>query len=726
MNEPDNPIDRRGDVRRRVERLTYEVLRRSGDLEPTPPEEVARLEARLREAADSIPESLLTPPDIVSLARLRDVDGTHRRPRWARVGAAIHPLAVRWRPIVAGAAAAAAALVLLFPPPREGETSRGVGGPGEAAAPVGTTDWLSALSTFRFWVAGVLAVLAIAMLLSRRYRRFLPWLLTAVGVGALAGYGFRGESSGSSAPPPVGFKMTSQGTTYALFVAVSKFEGTGFHDLPQAVPTARLLTDCLVEETGVDAGNVIQLVDKEATRAAVRRALYQILQVADSNSQLVLYLGTHADYDVTRAGPMPYLLLSDTRTGDYFETALGFQELVGMIQSLGRARRILVIVDACHAGEIDRRYYDYLQGDFLNSLDRVAVVMASRAGEQALDSADLNASFFGYSLREALRGRADGNRDGSVTLDELGAFLATDVPERTKGRQHPVVRRRATGPWTRLPLVSLPGPSTPQGAAALRNGFGTLRLLVPESALQIAIDGRWYRAGPSTEILLHDIPVGRHVSEVELSDGRRLDTLVDVEEGRPATIDFVALALALSTPVVVFGEAASETTAFFRPVAFEEGSPVLLREDARDAPRSGASCAEVRIDLAKRPWGGMAWLPKGEWGTSPGLDVASALAPQPQERIVLEFFARGATGAEQIEAKVGGIKKGTYHDSMPFPATTRYIRLETSWKRYQIELAGDLSHVVGAFVVVADRAHNGGAGEVVFWLDDVRFTKVSP
>lgn len=56
--------EERDEFRRRVERLAYEALRRSGELVPITPEDVARIEAL--DDVDALPPSLLTPPDLAS------------------------------------------------------------------------------------------------------------------------------------------------------------------------------------------------------------------------------------------------------------------------------------------------------------------------------------------------------------------------------------------------------------------------------------------------------------------------------------------------------------------------------------------------------------------------------------------------------------------------------------------------------------------------------------
>jgi uncharacterized caspase-like protein len=66
-------------------------------------------------------------------------------------------------------------------------------------------------------------------------------------------------------------------------------------------------------------------------------------------------------------------------------------------------------------------------------------LMAARPKELSLEGPDFGGGHgaFTYSVLRGLEGAADENHDGFVTAGELIDFVTTDVPRRTRDKQHP-------------------------------------------------------------------------------------------------------------------------------------------------------------------------------------------------------------------------------------------------------------------------------------------------
>ena len=81
------------------------------------------------------------------------------------------------------------------------------------------------------------------------------------------------------------------------------------------------------------------------------------------------------------------------------------------------------------------------------------IVTASRPSELSVELAEFGHGIFTYYLMEGLRGAADQNRDGIVTLQELYGYLEHQVAAKSRsvgGNQHPVMKGELEGT---LPLV---------------------------------------------------------------------------------------------------------------------------------------------------------------------------------------------------------------------------------------------------------------------------------
>ena len=115
-------------------------------------------------------------------------------------------------------------------------------------------------------------------------------------------------------------------------------------------------------------------------------------------------------------------------------------------------------------------------------------------------------------------------------------------------------------------------------------------------------------------------------------------------------------------------------------------------------------------------WAGIYWWnpPGGNWGeVDGGFDLSCATK--------LTFWARGDIGGEVAEFRVGGLR-GSYKDSLQPALSTGPIILTNQWVQYMLDLTGkDLSHVIGGFVWVANKASNPNGATI--YLDEIKFDK---
>ncbi len=130
-------------------------------------------------------------------------------------------------------------------------------------------------------------------------------------------------------------------------------------------------------------------------------------------------------------------------------------------------------------------------------------------------------------------------------------------------------------------------------------------------------------------------------------------------------------------------------------------------------PHSGRTCLKISyIPMAAgKGWAGIYWQnPANNWGeVDGGFDLRGAVR--------LTFWARGKSGGEVCEFKIGGIK-GAYPDSDS--ATTGPVTLTSAWKMYSIDLTlKDLSYISGGFCWVAKASDNPEG--CILYLDDIRY-----
>ena len=174
------------------------------------------------------------------------------------------------------------------------------------------------------------------------------------------------------------------------------------------------------------------LVDERATRANIERALADKLALADGDDIVVFYYSGHGvdGYFVPVDFDGANNLLSHRRVEQLLERS--------------SAKHKLVLADACHAGGLlaarsgeasAMRLYEA----FANSDGGTALLLSSRSEEVSLESQGLRSGVFSHYLMRGMRGEADADDDGIVTVTELYGFIHDNVRTYTNNRQTPVL-----------------------------------------------------------------------------------------------------------------------------------------------------------------------------------------------------------------------------------------------------------------------------------------------
>jgi len=179
---------------------------------------------------------------------------------------------------------------------------------------------------------------------------------------------------------------------------------------------------------------------REARPQVIRDALAQVESEAahDPKLEVVFYFSGHADDQG--------LLLGDER--------LPFAELRSRLETSRAAVRV-ALLDACFSGSIVRTKGGKEAAGF--ALDTVepprvrgaAIIAAGTASELAQESSDIEGSYFTHHFLSALRGAADRDGNGVVTLAEAYQYtyshtLAATLPS-VWGPQHPSYEYRLSG-----------------------------------------------------------------------------------------------------------------------------------------------------------------------------------------------------------------------------------------------------------------------------------------
>ncbi len=257
--------------------------------------------------------------------------------------------------------------------------------------------------------------------------------------------------------PPL---SSSSAQHWAVVIGVSDYADSRIPGLRYAAKDAQALHDWLVSPSGgrYAPTRVKLLLNRNATTAAIKEALYTWLRQAIEEDVVVIYFAGHGSPDSPDTPQNLYLLPHDTRYDAIASTGFPMWDVETALKRFIKARRVVVLADACHSGgvgvtfDVARRALGDPQPNRISSgLQSLASVGAGIAVISASDDRQLSAEsakfggghgVFTHYLLEGLKGKADYNQDSRVTLGELIPFLSEHVRRETLNAQSPTVAGR--------------------------------------------------------------------------------------------------------------------------------------------------------------------------------------------------------------------------------------------------------------------------------------------
>lgn len=210
--------------------------------------------------------------------------------------------------------------------------------------------------------------------------------------------------------------------------------------LRYAASDARAFAHVVRELGGVDSADVAMIVEPDADAlerafAAMKRDMAQ-LRDRPHRVEFLLYYSGHSDEKGLLLG------------GRHYSYAALREQIHAMPADVH-----IAILDSCSSGAFTRTKGGVRRPAFLvddaTQVRGHAFLSSSSADEAAQESDRIRASFFTHYLVSGLRGGADANRDGRVTLNEAYQFAFNETVTRTGGTrfgaQHPAYDMHLVG-----------------------------------------------------------------------------------------------------------------------------------------------------------------------------------------------------------------------------------------------------------------------------------------
>ena len=252
-------------------------------------------------------------------------------------------------------------------------------------------------------------------------------------------------------------RQVDRAKVWAVVIGISKYKTV--HPLRYADMDAQAFHDYLMGNVGVPAENVTLLLNEQATLMNLKRTLGTELKrkAAEKDTVIIYYAGHGApEADASASdddGLEKYIVPYDADPKDLYSTGLPMREVETIFNRLA-PERVIFISDSCYSGATAGRTFAtasrraVVSESFLTRLSKGKgriVLSASKASEVSEEREDLGHGVFTYYLLEGLRGNADTDRDGVITVDEAYGYVSRKVPEATGQNQHPVKKGEVEG-----------------------------------------------------------------------------------------------------------------------------------------------------------------------------------------------------------------------------------------------------------------------------------------
>ncbi len=230
--------------------------------------------------------------------------------------------------------------------------------------------------------------------------------------------------------------------------------------------------------------NVKLLLDEQATLTEIKSAMGTFLaRKAGEDDVVCIYFAGHGSPEIDSTGKADdrlekFIVPYDAKKDDLFSYGLSMETIRNIYERI-ESKRVIFFIDSCYSGEaggrtfsrsdikarnivgqliftriIECRYaifsgeigmidYIAISEKFIEQLSGEGriIITASKPDELSLETDEFKHGIFTHYLAEGLKGEADINKDGVVTIDELYRYVYDKVSQKARllgAQQHPL------------------------------------------------------------------------------------------------------------------------------------------------------------------------------------------------------------------------------------------------------------------------------------------------
>lgn len=262
-------------------------------------------------------------------------------------------------------------------------------------------------------------------------------------------------------------KKQEQHTTIYVGIGVNAFQDSSFN-LKYSASDIEQLSNHL-SNTNPKLKKII-LLNQDVTRERILTLKKELLSTG-VNDQIIFHFSGHGLLDNSLDF---YFATYDMDFYHPEERGISFYDIESLLDSIP-ARKKLILMDACHSGEVDKtevnKPFDSktvsssgfaslsnakklgeentfeLMGELFVNLNKgsgTAILSSSSGKYYSYEFEDFEGGVFTYAILKGLKGEANKDNNSFVDLDELWNFTSTTVQKLTRGKQKPNYRQTNT------------------------------------------------------------------------------------------------------------------------------------------------------------------------------------------------------------------------------------------------------------------------------------------
>jgi hypothetical protein len=219
---------------------------------------------------------------------------------------------------------------------------------------------------------------------------------------------------------------------WGVLVGVNHYEDEAISALKVCVGDVRAVHELLTADAriGYDRAKMRLLVDEGGdalpTRAEVLGSLKAMASRAETEDMLFFYFSGHGMVKDDES----YLLPGDARHINLADTAIPLRRVRELVEGSAAHAKVIVL-DACHSGaQIGKEPVQMTEGFIRRVFEQargIAVLASCERGQVSWEFPQERCSVFTYYLLEGLRGKADLDDKGFVTVGDISRYVSDQV-----------------------------------------------------------------------------------------------------------------------------------------------------------------------------------------------------------------------------------------------------------------------------------------------------------